>query len=236
MTLRRLHHGLAAVVAAILLFMTASGVLLNHSRTLGLDTRPLPDGLVQHLLRVQLPQFSSAWKLGDRVLISGPQGSWLPPHWHDNLTKLRVYAIPVGFMVETEATLYLYDTQGALITPLRRPPGQLTARWPLTYTTAHGTCSTLQLTNLTWTACPEQDLNVSSITPLPGRATIPPLARQEAMKAWKLAHHYTWETLLLKLHNGTLFGAIGALLLDGFALLIVLMLYSGLTLRRRRRS
>ncbi|SIO10264.1 PepSY-associated TM region [Sulfurivirga caldicuralii] len=229
---RRFHHALALTGAIILLFLTGTGLLLNHSHDLKLDQRLLPNAIATYLMDAQHPHIRQSWMLAKTPIVSTDAGSLVSPHWLEEITRISVYTLSIGWLVVAGEKLFLYDKNGALITQLGKPPGQLAEAWPITFDDEKTGCSQLDMATLQWHPCSRPP--VASTLPLPAQASASLMAREQVLQAWKRAQHLSWETLLLKLHNGTLFGRAGPWLLDAFGLLIIAMILSGLALRRRK--
>ncbi len=225
MTRRQLHRILAPMSALFLIWLLFSGLLLNHSAQLKLDTRPVPDPLL-FLLEASSPAQTKHWRLEGAVL-SEIEGQL---YWQDralgHFTPRQITPSPFGWILLGENAIRLLDPDGLEIATLSTPVSHTTliSTHPIQIQGKNGECWSVNEALTGWQPCQQPPMTIQAIPAQPG-------ATSEALAQWKKQHHLTWETLIHKLHSGQVLGEIGMWLWDALAIILTLMIFSGLGMR-----
>lgn len=235
-SLRRwvLWHRYAGVSAsAILILVAVSGVLLNHTEDLRLDTRPIATGWLLDWYGVAPPLVGPSYVAAGRRVTQVEDRLYLDTVPSCNVRGLITGAVAVEGLVAVAAgeELILLDAAGRLVerlTDLPGPPQRLgVAGDRLVIATVDGA----------WHADPEN----LDWQPLPGapiawaQASPPPAAVAAALIADRRAHVLSVERLLLDLHSGRIAGTAGVIIVDAAAVLLLLLALTGLRQWARRR-
>lgn len=227
--LLRWHRRLGVVSALFVLLLAVTGLMLNHSHELGLDRAPLENatlrhfygiapapaavaaGLVQPLPAGELRAEGGQLRLAGRTLGPCPQ-------------LVGVVEQPQQVLVVCSNRLWLLAPSGEVIDQadsVRGVPEGLSA-------VAQGQGQVLLRRGGESLSVDLGDLSVRPAAPVPGMAwsDAPPEAG---------AAELDWEEVVLDLHSGRLFGKWGVLLMDGMAVLFLVLAASGLVMALRRR-
>lgn len=224
--LRRWHGRIGIAAAVFFLFLATSGIVLNHTARLQLDSRRihLPWLTRWYGLKVENPTQGFAEK--DALLV-GANGAWLL----NNKVIAENVPRPVGMAesngilyIPTQDRLYLYTTDGMLVEKIS---GSSLPAFPvLAIGTAHSllllqTASGVYASNdsLNWRAAAPKDARWS-------RATSIPPAEQSRI-ASQLTPGISAETLLLDIHSGRILGTYGPVVVDFIALVLIGLGISG---------
>jgi hypothetical protein len=235
-SLRIWHRRLGLASAAFLLLLIISGVMLNHSHDLQLDTRPVQQGWLLNHYGIGAPQHIAQFNNGavslqvtDNILWLGSikllvaQDTILAAGQIDNLMlaidRQQLYVVNSnGQLVERQnnATGLPADLNAMAITPQHQV-------W---LASRHGYfVSDDDL--VTWRqATPEKALNWISTTAVTNTEQLVFLARSS---------HLNWQRVLQDLHSGRILGAWAIWFWDLIALILTAMLLMGVWIWWRRR-
>ena len=228
MIIRKIHIFLAPITILILMWLIISGVLLNHSVHLKLDKKPLPDILL-FSFNVAPPENVKHWKLDDAHLVQIDEQYYWKNRKLDIDALQAVYPTNYGWILLGTHQLWLVDSDGLEIATLSLPETDISliSTEPVkVQNTLH--CWELSASLSDWTNC-----QVPSGVP-PRQISANQGSTPQAIAQWKVDHHLTWEQFLLRVHSGKIFGAWGLWFLDGFALLLIGMIWSGFRLYRQQ--
>lgn len=243
--LLRWHRRLGAAAALFVVWLSVSGIVLNHTETLRLADKPIHNGFMLAHYGITQPQIKS-FKLGDqwlnhvgghRLFIDSEESVYCnQPLRGAVLYKQQVIAL-------CAAELLLLTRTGELIERLNTshgltPQALAIANWQgsLWLATASGTVA-VDIDNLTWR--PTDQTIPDTIW---SAAQAAPQTMQAALKQEFIGADITQERLLLDMHSGRIFGQWGVYLMDLVALALCLLAASGLWVwsgakwRRRRQS
>lgn len=226
--------GIAVVLFAI--FLTVTGVLINHSNALGWDKERLASIFWLQLYGVTLQPVENGFELAGQW-VSNAGGRLMI-----NEQVISECAAPLRGVVTTpEAVVALCKDSVVLFTQ----DGQLIEKMPLSGAVKSGlgldgnavvsreqnALVSLDTLSGQWTpySNPSATLQWSQPTSLPM-----PLAM--SLQFQNVPEDLTWERLLLDLHGGRLFGNVGVLAVDVMGLLIMSLAITGLwvALTRKR--
>ena len=238
------YIGLTSALFVILLALT--GLLLNHTEDLALDSRHVQSGLLLDWYGIKAPDSMPAYSVGSTTVTE------VGAHIYWNTTPIPQAAAPLMGAVEThdmvvigvEGQLLLFTPEGELIERLDNTSGVpaeiqslgLNAAGDLIVRTAHGVYRT-DSSMLNWHETVDDSIKWTvSTPPAPAlRATL-----QQAYRGTGL----TLERVLLDIHSGRILGSRGVYLVDTAALLFLVLATSGAWLwirhlakaRKHRRS
>ncbi len=228
-SLRKLHRLIGAVVAVFLIVLSVTGILLNHSHSLGLDKKSmsspwilshyqlgdLPDGVVYKTDKRIVSQY------GEQLFVD-TQAVMKTPH-----KLLGVVELENVLTLAFEDRLLLLTPEGEVIEWLRSESGvpqqiQNVGQYhgePVLQTVEGMWRSDFMLDR--WEEITLPGVRWSAIGAMPANmlAEIDQYTRGEGVNA---------EQVILDIHNGRILGALGPWLLDLIALMILGLVFSGL--------
>ena len=232
--LRRWHAriGLAAVV--FFLFLAVTGVVLNHSASLGLDARYVHVGWLARWYGIASEPPLQAFRSGSHDLVSA-NGRWML----DGRVSGEKYPRPIGLVelpqmvvVASSTSLYLYGEDGALIDRLEKGAlpavpveaiGKGVSR--LALRTTSGTFESDDV--LSWRPAARDAVDWSA------PAVLSSAERQRYVDM--LQPGVSVERLLLDLHSGRFAGRYGPLAVDVLAVFLAVLSLSGAWLFAKRK-
>jgi uncharacterized iron-regulated membrane protein len=234
--LHRWHRSLGLFAGLFTLWITLSGITLNHTTELKLDQRHLPNWL-QTGISTQTPPMST-YKTGDHWIIQINDRLYLNTQEIMRNSTQLIGAITLQQMqiAATQNALLLFDSSGQLIEQidwsliLPGLPVSLgkTAEERLAIQTDKGWYLADEAL-FSWQLATEQSFN--SIQP-----EQPPESISEQLMETYRGKSINYEQLLLNLHTGRILGKYGVYLVDLVALILAVLAVSGFTvwLKRRR--
>jgi hypothetical protein len=235
---RRGHRWLGVSVVVFVLFLAISGMTLNHASDMGLDRRYVSWSWLLDAYGIQAPQPSASYAaaghrstlLGERLFLDG----------HDTgqrVSTLTGFVVVDPLVVATaEQAAHIFMTGGELVemidlqSSLPGPVEQLGRLGDRAVIRSNGQLfrSDADIAGFElWDAGDPGDIEWSVATP-PDAAE---LAKLDA--AWR-GRGLPVERVLLDLHSGRVFGMPGVLLMDFFALCMIVLGVSGLMLSNSR--
>ncbi len=234
-SLHRWHRYLGLFAGLFTLWITLSGIALNHSAELAFDQQYAPSNWLLTGNSIEAPSIiayksANQWisQLNDRIYRDTQEitVSNSPLIGAINLQQMQIVA--------TTDSLWLFDHSGQLIEQidwslmLPANPKRLgiTHEKQLAIQVAnewYGTDETM----LSWQPIPQQDIHI--VQP----AQPPQIIIQQLLDAYN-GKSTTYEQLLLNLHTGRIFGEYGAYLTDLIALILATLAISGFTVWLRR--
>lgn len=226
----RWHRRIGIAASLLIIWLSVTGVLLNHSDQLQLNSKAVGSSLLLTLYGVTPPTLVS-YRLNDHWLshIGGNQ-IYLDDQELAFCTPPMSGAVMLEhqFVVSCGDGLLLLTKDGDVIERLGAAyglplpisaltilDGQLLLKTPRGVFIAN-------LDQLIWTPY-EKTSDMSWVSP----EIAPPLL-SEALLSHATTTHVSWERVMLDLHNGRLAGRLGIWLLDTAAILLILLAVSGL--------
>lgn len=223
----------------LLFWLSVTGIFLNHTDDLDLAEQPLGHSLLLKLYGIEQPQVIS-YGVGPSAWLS-LAGDML--YWND--VKLTRCA-PGAFSAVAIAEHLILATCGQAL--LLLSDGQIAERLGASYGTPQplGTLGRCDATLCMQSGSQRYLLDFDQLrwyrTESPLEITLvpsePPLALRDTLNKQWLTTDVNWERLMLDLHAGRSFG-LGPWLMDGVAILIMVLSLSGLGIwlagRKRRR-
>ena len=233
------HRRLGLAAAPFVLLLVVTGVLLNHTDRLGLDRSPATGEWLLAWYGVDAEAPTVGFAAGDSWVSQAGGRLWLdsaPVAESAAPLAGAVWSDPL-FAVATTEAVFLFAANGALVekaVPVGIP-GPLTG-----LAAAPGGALVLGAASGAWAG----DIDLVEWRPLVGAAAVgtwpqprplPPGIAAGIAQA-RRGDGLPWERVLLDLHSGRLFGALGPLVMDLAALALLLLAASGVYnwLRSRR--
>ena len=227
----RWHRRAGLATAAILLLVTATGILLNHTSDLSLARKYVDQSWLLAFYGIPEPSLKT-FELGESTITGDDKGQL---YWGgQTLASCRGELVgatkhDAGFVAACEQELLFLDEQGRLLEKIGATYGLPT---PLTQV---GVCGE-QLCVRTPTRMFELDLTALSFKPLVGVRPVWSAtgllndASRQAIYQHSRGQGLSWERVMLDLHSGRLFGAVGVWVVDVAALLLLFLALSGFVL------
>src|SRR3990167_7709910 len=221
------HRRIGAVVALLVIFLAATGVLINHSQDMGWHRTPVYSATLAKLYQIPLAKLEQGFALGPQWIVQrGGQvllDQQAVAECSAGLTGATLYQNLIAVLCGDE--VLLLDMQGQLVETLRGlpQPGRALALQDnalrvrsdsaiFGFDDATGTWQAITPAHTPQWILP-QPLPTPSRTALNADNPVPGLTRERA---------------LLDLHSGRLFGTAGVLVVDAVGVLICLLAFSGL--------
>ncbi len=238
--LRLLHRRMGITSALFVILLTVTGLLLQHSPILKLDTSYIQSPALVDWYGIEAPNVDSAFAAGTQhVLQINNQLFFDTQPLTGSFSDLRgVVRTDYGYLVATTNQLLLLTESGQIIEILSATHNVPRAIARIGVSTDGGIhvqsgaqMRRFDIDELLWP--------VSEIGPAGAqwsRPTTAPAELIEQLRAEFTTSVLSWERVLTDLHSGRLFGALGVIVVDVMAVLFLLMALSGLWIWTRRRS
>ncbi len=226
--LREWHRKLGIFAAFFLIFLSISGIALNHTNELSLAHQPINSSWLLDHYGIQAPNDVRFYD--DNQLVITNNLVWLEGKLlfesHDAIVSMGKWQD--SYVIVTENELYLYDLQGQLIDQLDQASGVPAEISGLSFTEQHIIVNTAQGYFQTdsdffdWQA-------ISTFAPIPWIMPNNASAQQKhtAVTMFK-SQFLNLERIVLDAHSGRIFGMAGVLFMDFVAVLLILLSLSGL--------
>jgi hypothetical protein len=235
--LRKLHRWLGVGAAAFLTLLAATGVLLNHSNSLGLDTRFLANGWLLDHYGVGLPEMQASFDVaGRRVTQLGEQ-------LYLDASPIRLALPELLGAVELDGYVAVASV-GELV--VLTPAGEVLERWPLETEVGNG-LDAIASTDSGIVLKTEQglylfDFEAAAVEKFDGGGTafdwadasVPGPELAAAIEADYRSRVLSLERLLLDVHSGRLAGLSGVIIADLAAAAVLFLAVSGFIMWMRR--
>lgn len=231
------HRYIGLAAAAFVIVLSVTGLLLNHTGALGLDSIRVTSPAVLDWYGVRAPDKLLAYRAGAFTVIEAGERIYLAQgQLPDARGPLHGAVEQNGLVVIALADqLWLLTPDGELVERLDTaagvPPDILavgqTGDGALAVRTAHGSFRT-DADLLTWTATGSDGIAWAT--------SVAPAAEQvnSVNRAWR-GEGLPLERVVLDLHSGRILGNAGVYLMDGAALLFLVLAASGVWLWLKRR-
>ncbi len=226
--LREWHRKLGIVAAFFLIFLSLTGIALNHTNAIGLAHQPITNNWLLDHYGIQPPSDVRFYQNNQLSVTNNLV--WLNSSL---LFESEAPVISMGkwqnfYVIATSNELYLYNLQGQLVDQLDAASGVPSDITGLSFTEQTLIVNTEQGYFQT-----DSDFfdwqNINTIAPIkwiaPSTATIE--QNQQATLNFK-AQYLTLERIVLDAHSGRIFGVFGVLFMDFVALLLILLSLSGI--------
>lgn len=234
----RWHRRLGITAAIIVILLSITGILLQHSPSFGLDQAPLGSTTVARWMGMKPPPVT-AFEVDGEWLLATPDSLWLG----DKRIDRGDYSSPkgavhtaFGFAVVTdEGHVILFDESGQQVEQMR-PDAGLPGSVDRVGLGSGGDViieseGTLWRTGQQWLGFePQQEA-----PPQWSHSRPAPRPLRETVQQRILADSVSWERFLLEMHSGRIAGSIGVFVIDAAAILFLVLAGTGVYLWWRRR-
>lgn len=241
----RWHGRMGLIAAVFVLLLSGTGLLLNHSASIGLDRTYLKGILVLALYQLEAPDMLSYTMGDDRVSQIGGRELYLN---HEALTycdgQLRgAHSSSANqwragqLIVACEKEILQFNAESELIERigdlygLPSPVSRLGLCEESLCIQSLEAIYQIDLDQLTWVKVADMQVNWS-------QQNLPQSPLYENILDQHLGQNITWERLLLDLHSGRILGRWGVYLMDVMAVLFIILSASGVliwSLKKRKR-
>ena len=219
-------HGRLGVTAA-LLFVTllVTGVALNHTERLALDQKYVEAEWLLEWYGIAPNNSPVSYRVGTHWMTE------LDGHLFLNNELIYERAGPVQgavrmqniFVAATENTLYLFDLEGNLIERIVNLPAKILRvgwRENNTYIDTPMGVFSANLDFLAWSQADRPPIWAET-------SIIPKTIGSDILRTYR-GHGLPWERVVLDIHSGRILGSWGPYLMDGAALILLILVVSGL--------
>jgi hypothetical protein len=229
----RWHRMLGAAAALFVVFLSVTGVLLNHGPALDLDRRTLNNPVLLEWYGLNLKGDLVSYQAGAQWVTGADQHLFLNGRAvAEHVPALRGAAASNGLIAAATATeVFLLTAEGDLVERLNDVPAQISRLGVNT-----GGHVVLETEAGNFAAKPDfmgwTQTNETVVWGLPVETPDP--IRQKVLVDYR-GTGLPWSRVLLDLHSGRLLGAWGPYLMDAVALALIILAITGLINWKRRR-
>ncbi len=232
------HRRLGAVVALLVMLLAVTGILINHSQSMGWHLQPVHSSLVARLYGIPLQMATEGFAVQEHWLIQVGEELYLDQQPVQTCDKKVLGAVSLSEMIAVICgeRLLLLDETGGLIEQLNSVPAQAQAMAvqndAILLQTLSGNFAYHDDSGEWQAATSESDwVKAQSLPP----------ALKDYFSHLTVVPGLTRERVLLDLHSGRLFGRLGVWVVDLVGVVTCLLAFSGMyawtwrTLRHRKR-
>lgn len=230
---RRLHFWSGLLSALVVVLLTITGVLLNHSQELGLDRRFVQSDLLLRWYGVDIPTSMRRFVVGSAALIQAEEQVFLAGQRVAGIEAHLTGAVGIGGLMVLAGgnRLILLTSTGELIEQIALPgvttiDGIGTTPGGYLIIAQGGKSQRYDLDAMAWAEGEATEVRWSVPQSILAESQPDILSR---IRNGKLS----WERLLQELHSGRLFGPLGVWLVDLVAVVLLLQVVTGLLLWRQ---
>ena len=234
--IRSWHRWLGLVVVAPLLFVSVTGVLLNHADELSLNERQVSSGWLLSRYGMGLTGEPASFAVGQRIVSDWAGNTFLDGRALGlNGGVIGAIATAQGFAIVCPDVIHLTDENGDLIEDLTQtalPEGRITAvAAGGVVRVENGTLWQFGADYLDFSPIADDTKDLQWST---GTATSDRVRRM--IETSYRGGGVPWSRLLLDLHSGRFFGVVGRWVVDGCVVLLIVLSWTGvrLSLKNRR--
>ena len=233
--LRSWHRGFGIFSALFVLLLSITGILINHSHDLAIDMTHVKQAWLLDDYGIKPPAQINIYQTSP-LLASSDNLVWVDKHLAVEANSTINGIVPFGNMIIAidRDNLYLISTEGELLEKQDLSTGLPSGLTSIAHdghiwiNTDSGSymadedliewTQTTPFAPLTW------------IAPLPETTHVTVLNQTQEISLLARSHHLTWERVLLDIHSGRFFGALGPWFMDIVALALIFMSLSGVYL------
>lgn len=231
-----LHRRMGLISALFVLLLSITGLLLHYTNALGLDQAAVGSPLLLNWYGIEAPQPEIAFEADNKLVVQIERTLFLAerPLAGEYSELVGIASAPFGFVIATADELLLTTEAGELIEVLSAEHG---LPQPLTALSSTSQQLVLRAGDSVFSADLDSlDFNeIVAVETGWSEPALIPEALAERLTQQYAASLISWERVLLDLHSGQLFGAIGRILVDVMAVLFILMAITGVWIWSRRR-
>ncbi len=230
------HRRLGLSVAVIVVFLTITGLLLNHTKNFQLDTTFVKNSLLYSWYGIRLPEKQHYFKVRNHYISQVGEAVFLDAQrFPVSVTEIKGVAwYQDMWLIVEKDQLYLLDKEGNLIEKLSKNSGLpaniigITIRdYPILVTQNSQFISKDDF--ISW----ERQAPIATLS---NTATITlPTSLQHQIRQQFFAQELSWERVLLDLHTGRFWGTAGVWIIDISAGIFLLLAGSGFMIWWRKK-
>lgn len=238
--LRRAHRWLGITAALFVLILSVTGIALNHGSDWGLDSRYVSADWLLNAYGVRAPEISSSFAdRGHRVTLLGTR-LYLAEHEIasdvDMLTGLA--ALDPLLIVTSQQDVWLFTANGDLVERIFLASD---LEGPIERAGRAGNHAVIEAAGRRYRA----DSDVSSFVPWENKdaadidwsvQSAPPLSLVNVLEKQYRGRGLSIERVMADVHSGRVIGVVGPYVMDGVAILLIVLSVSGLLLWLRPRG
>ncbi|WP_448567863.1 PepSY domain-containing protein [Thalassotalea ganghwensis] len=234
--LREWHRQLGIFAAFFLIFLSISGIALNHTQALNLDQKHITTNWLLDLYGIEAPSHVSGFQQGQAVVID--QFVWLNGKLLGEQTEpvLSVAKFQQYWLVLTPTNITIFDDQGLLIDKLDSSyglPEELTAM-------AIDEQTVIVNSSQGYYQSDRQLIDWQEVQALFEPEWIEAIALQPEQQQLAVSQYrsqmLTLERVILDAHSGRIFGDAGVYFMDFIAICMILLSLSGIYVWLRYRQ
>ena len=234
--IRKMHRSFGAAASVFVIFMVISGLVINHSNSLGLDQKRTSNPLVLDWYGLDKPSGIESYQAGEHWLSkAGSQLFFDDTHISAISSMIGAVSSNNILIVAGQDELLLIDEQGQLI---ERQAWKTFNNSPIdSIGLQESGLVVLTSGSQLWT--PDANFITWAKQPLPAGSTnwskpeALPSALQDSIVRQYRGEGLSLERILLDLHSGRFFGTFGVLVYDLLAIILGFLAVSGLVLWAR---
>ena len=226
--LREWHRTLGIWAAFFLIFLSVTGIALNHTERLSLAHQPITSTLLLDYYGINSPSDVRFYQ--DNRLILTNNLIWLDK---ELLVEISSRFVAMGkfkqlWLVATDQYLFLFNEAGELVDKISVATGLPSAI--VTMSVAQN--NVIIDTSKGYYQADDDFLTWQAIATLKEPSWLQPsdAIDQQIMQAVELyrSQFLTWERIIIDAHSGRIFGLFGVIIMDIAAILLILLSLSGL--------
>jgi len=226
--LRAWHRKLGIIAAFFLIFLSLSGIALNHTELLSLSHQKVSTSWLQDHYGIKAPNKIDFYQNNQLVVTN--ELVWLKDRLLVEASEsvISVARFQHFIVVATEQMLFLFTPEGELVDKLGSTSGL-----PNNISAMHIDSATIILN--TDSGYYQSDSELFDWQPISTIAEPKWISQNQATTEERLlaisqykSHFLTWERIIVDTHSGRFFGRFGVLVMDVVAILLILLSVSGL--------
>jgi len=229
----KIHRYLGLAVAISLVWLSATGIFLNHTEDLKLDEKHVDIGVLFRLYGLSKPELGKSFRFKSDWIIQYGDALHLNDQILSKQSKLIIAALRNDnmYMIGTQDQVHLFTLQGELIDRLKTPQILQKMAWLneklIIQTAKKSYQANGDLTDWEILEVTNQTINWAKETSLP-------IEQQQNLEAKYRGQGPTLEQVILDTHSGRLFGLAGVYFADLIAVLTIILTLIGVYLWSRR--
>lgn len=225
------HRYLGINAAIFVIFLSLTGILLNHGHELKLDNTTVQSSAILALYNIHHPDKLEGFHAADNWLSQWEKQIYFnhKPLGHSELKLQGAVSNGLITIIASTEEIWLLTTDGEIIEKLTAPAEKLgdikaigiNADKQIVIRTTRGMFAP-DVDFVSW-----RDINKHSHINWSQQQTI---ATEISEKIFAQTHSITWERFLLDLHSGRIAGNIGVYLIDLIAIILIILAITGLSI------
>lgn len=230
------HRALGLAAAAFVILLVVTGIALNHTHELALDSHPAPSSVLP-MYGIELRPPAFGYKVDGQWLLEYQETLFFNDQAIGNCSPPLVGAVAVseGIMAFCQNNVFLLTSKGQLIEragDVPEPLQRISQSDDQLLIAGQFHSYRFDSVAFSWLKLPDENRIADDLKPVNHFEMPNQLAQQVVMQAG--GNSITWERFILDLHSGRLFGEWGVWFVDIVAVCLALLAISGVWLRLSR--